>query len=66
MASYRALVGLDYEGKRVEPGQTVDDLPAKSISWLVKQGLVEQASAAAKSVKTESTKREPESPKKEA
>ncbi len=40
MAKYKVLVGLDYSGKRAEPGVVVDDLPAKSISWLRDQGLI--------------------------
>jgi hypothetical protein len=43
MATYRVLVGIDYAGKRVEPGTVVDDLPSKSVSWLVAQGVVEKA-----------------------
>ena len=66
MASYKALVGLDYEGKRAEAGQTVDDLPSKSVAWLKEQGLIEPAGASSKPTKTKSTKSEPESPKEEA
>ena len=40
MAKYKVLVGLDYSGKRAEPGVVVDDLPAKSIKWLREQGLI--------------------------
>jgi hypothetical protein len=45
MATYRVLIGLDYAGKRVEPGTVVDDLPSKSVSWLVAQGVIEKADA---------------------
>lgn len=71
MATYRVLVGIDYAGKRVEPGAVVDDLPAKSVSWLVAQGIVEKADAPAPAPKPGPTpepvktpKREPESPSK--
>lgn len=51
MTKYQVLVGMDYAGKRAEPGDIVDDIPAKSISWLLEQGCIEKAD-----------KREPESP----
>lgn len=35
------MVGLDYKGKRAEPGEVVKDLPDKSVPWLLKQGLIE-------------------------
>jgi hypothetical protein len=41
MATYRVLVGIDYEGKRAEPGTVVSDLPAKSVTWLVAQNIIE-------------------------
>jgi len=43
MPEYRALVGIDYPGDRVEAGDVTDGLPAKSIKWLLDQGLVEDA-----------------------
>lgn len=44
MAQYRALVGLEYPpDRRVEAGQIVDDLPGKSVKWLLEQGLIEPA-----------------------
>jgi hypothetical protein len=67
MATYRVLVGLDYAGKRVEPGTVVEDLPPKSVSWLVAQGVVEKVDASVKSAAPtpEPVKpREPESPSK--
>ena len=67
MATYRVLVGIDYAGKRVEPGAVVDDLPSKSVSWLVAQGIVEKADATAPAPAPEPVKppkREPESPSK--
>jgi|DEB0MinimDraft_3_1074331.scaffolds.fasta_scaffold143742_2 hypothetical protein len=46
MSKYRALVGLDYPpGKRAEPGDVVDDLPDKSVKWLLKDGLIEEVGA---------------------
>jgi hypothetical protein len=55
MAKYKTLVGMNYAGKRVEAGAIVEDLPGKSVSWLLEQGLVEK-------VEGQSSKREPESP----
>lgn len=69
MATYRVLVGIDYAGKRVEPGSLVDDLPTKSVSWLVAQGVVEKTdhdktvNATPESVKPIQP-REPQSPSK--
>lgn len=44
---YRVLVGLNYPNPkggefRAEAGDVVDNLPAKSLEWLVRQGLVEK------------------------
>lgn len=45
MATYRANVGLNYPpDRRVEAGETVSDLPSKSIKWLREQGLVDLVS----------------------
>lgn len=41
--TYRVIVGIDYAGKRVEPGALVTDLPPKSVSWLTAQGIIEKA-----------------------
>ena len=45
MATYLVKNGLNYKPhgkgkteKRAEPGETVSDLPAKSIGWLIEQG----------------------------
>ena len=35
---YRVIHGLDYRDHRAEPGDIVEDLPAKSVDWLLKQG----------------------------
>lgn len=44
MASYRVLTGIDYPpNKRAEAGDIVDDLPGKSIKWLVACGAIEKA-----------------------
>ncbi len=43
---YRVLVGLNYPTprgeKRAEAGDVVDDLPKKSLEWLLRQGHVEE------------------------
>ena len=72
MTAYRVLVGVDYAGKRAEPGDIVSDLPTKSVSWLVEQGIVEKADASksqeaptpAPAETTTSKTREPQSPSK--
>jgi hypothetical protein len=70
MANYRVLIGIDYAGKRVEPGTVVDDLPSKSVAWLVAQGVVEKMDATVKAADPapEPVKpvkpREPQSPSK--
>jgi hypothetical protein len=43
MTTYNVLVGIDYNDKRAEAGDVVSDLPSKSISWLLEQGLIELA-----------------------
>lgn len=36
---YEVVTGLDYPPhRRAEPGDVVDDLPAKSVKWLLEQG----------------------------
>lgn len=53
MASYRVLKGIDYPpNKRVEEGQTVSDLPANAITWLLEIGAIEDASKPAKKIET--------------
>ncbi len=49
MANYRALVGMDYGNPsvRVEAGDVVSDIPAKSIPWLLEQNLIEVADSPA-------------------
>jgi hypothetical protein len=43
MTAYKVLVGVDYAGKRAEPGDIISDLPPKSVGWLTEQGIVEKA-----------------------
>lgn len=45
MAKYRLNAGLDYGDRRAEAGDVVDDLPSKSVKWLLEQGLIEPADA---------------------
>lgn len=43
--AYRVLVGIDYPpDKRADAGDVVNDLPPKSVRWLLSQGLIEDAS----------------------
>lgn len=39
---YRARVGMNYRGKRVEAGELVDDLPEESVEWLLRDGHIEK------------------------
>lgn len=42
MATYKVLVGIDYPpNKRAETGDVVSDIPAKSVKWLLDQGIIE-------------------------
>jgi hypothetical protein len=47
MTAYRVLVGLSYRPrmgkaeKRAEPGDVVEDLPVKSVAWLLRRGAIE-------------------------
>ena len=42
MTKYRVLVGLNYSpNKRAEPGDIVNNLPQKSVSWLLEQGCID-------------------------
>lgn len=42
---YRVKTGLSWgmgtEAKRAEPGEVRDDIPAKSLHWLLAQGMIE-------------------------
>lgn len=48
MPKYLVNQGLNYLDRRVEAGEIVDDIPAKSISWLKEQGIIELADGSAK------------------
>ena len=56
MANYMAMTGLDYDNKRVEEGDIVSDLPAKSVAWLLEQGLIVLSDAKAPKEVVELTK----------
>lgn len=52
VASYRVLTGIDYPpGKRAEAGSVVDDLPGKSVKWLVDCGAIEKIDGKASKTK---------------
>lgn len=38
---YRVIHGLDYAGKRAEPGEIRDDIPPASVQWLLEGGHIE-------------------------
>jgi len=42
-SGYKVLVGINYgpDDKRAEPGDVVSDIPNKSITWMVEQGIIE-------------------------
>lgn len=48
MPKYLVNQGLDYLNRRVEAGEIVDDIPAKSVAWLKEQGIIELADGSAK------------------
>lgn len=54
MPQYRVNVGIDYAGKRAEPGDLVDDIPTRSVKWLLEQGIVEEVTKPAAPAKTQS------------
>jgi len=58
MPTYKVLAGIDYAGKRAEPGDVISDVPSRSVSWLIEQGIIEKADAP----KPTTAKREPKSP----
>jgi hypothetical protein len=67
---HRVVIGIDYAGKRAEPGDIVDDIPARSVSWLLEQGVIELAAEPTPNPKLLATdeakpkSREPKSPSK--
>jgi hypothetical protein len=60
MATYEVLVGIDYAGKRAEPGDIISDIPTSSLPWLIDQNIVKEVEGTPKTSKT----REPQSPSK--
>ena len=40
--SYEVLTGLNYSNRRAEAGETVSDIPAASIHWLLEQGHIKR------------------------
>jgi hypothetical protein len=55
VASYRILTGVEFgnPSKRYEVGDVANDIPAKSVSWLVEQGIIELSDGSNKSKKSE-------------
>ncbi len=41
--AYKVIIGVDYGDKRAEPGEVVTDLPVKSVTWLLDQGVIQPA-----------------------
>jgi hypothetical protein len=39
---YRVLTGLNYGDKRADAGDLVDDLPEKSVKWLLADGHIQK------------------------
>jgi hypothetical protein len=54
MPQYRVNVGIDYAGRRAEPGDLVDDIPTRSLKWLLEQNVIEEVTKTAPPVKTQS------------
>lgn len=46
--AYRVLRGIDYRGRRKEPGETVDDLNQSEVKDLLARGVIEKATAKTK------------------
>ena len=57
MATYKVLVGIDYSDKRAEAGDTVSDLPTKSVSWLLEQGIIESIDDSSTTTKNSRSKK---------
>jgi hypothetical protein len=53
MAKYRVLTGIEYNSRRAEAGDIVDDIPAKSIKWLRDQNIIEPVDAKGATVEVE-------------
>jgi hypothetical protein len=41
MTAHKVLRGISYGGRQVEAGDVVNDIPAKSVPWLLDQGIIE-------------------------
>lgn len=39
---YRVLIGIEYGGKAAPAGAEVDDVPRRSVPWLLEQGAIEE------------------------
>ena len=61
---HRVVIGIDYAGKRAEPGAIVDDIPTKSVTWLLDQGIIETVTTPEADTKLSGKPREPKSPSK--
>lgn len=61
---HRVVIGIDYAGKRAEPGAIVDDIPATSVTWLLEQGIIETVTTPEPDTKLLGKSREPKSPTK--
>lgn len=56
---YRVLTGLSYPpDRRAEAGDIVDDLPSKSIKWLLVKGHIEEVKGGAKAAPAPTAKPE--------
>lgn len=60
MSNYKVHTGIDYAGKRAEPGDVISDLPNGSIAWLLEQGIIEKIES---TTPKPPSKSEPKSPK---
>lgn len=49
MPKFLCLIGMNYGQRRVEPGETVSDVPKQSVHWLLEQGVIAQADETAAS-----------------
>ena len=60
MPKYLVKTGLEFPpNRRVEAGDVIDDVPAKSIKWLREQGLIEPFDASAKAAVDKEVVEEP-------
>jgi len=46
--AYKVIRGLDYRGRRKEPGSTVDDLSPSEVKDLLARGVIEKKSKSKK------------------